>query len=88
MREPGHYGVRMRQRFLAQRVLVIGERRVDPLCGLPHPKPKIGCSLIVARAGRVQSSCRLPDQLGQPALHVHVNVFQLTFELEFAKLDF
>jgi hypothetical protein len=35
----------------------------------------------------VQPSGRRPDQLGEAALHVHVDVLERTLELEFAALD-
>ena len=43
--------------------------------------------LIVARARGVQSPRRRTDQLGEPALHVHMNVFERALELELAGLD-
>ena len=41
-----------------------------------HPQPEIGRHLVVARARGVQPAGRLADQLGEPALHVHVDVFE------------
>ena len=58
--------------------------RVDRVA---HPEPEIGRDLIVARARGMQPPRRRPDQLGEPALDVHVNVFERALEVEFAGFD-
>ena len=61
--------------------------RVDGVDGRADPQAEIGRDLVVARACGVQPSGRRPDQLGEAALHVHVDVLERTLELEFAALD-
>ena len=53
----------------------------------PHPQPEIGRDLIVARARGVQPAGGRADQFGQPALDVHMDVFERALELELAGAD-
>ena len=78
----------MRQRLFGERTLVGGKRSVERVDGVAHPQPEVGRDLIVTRARGVQPARRLADQLGQPALHVHVDVFQSPLECELAGFDF
>ena len=58
-----------------------------PSMRVAHPEPEIGRDLVVARARGVQPPGGRPDQLGQPALDVHVDVLERALELELAGLD-
>ena len=87
MREARHDGVCMLERPLGQRALVGGERGIDAVDRVAHPEPKIGRDLVVARAGGVQPPGRRPDQFGEPALDVHVDVLERALERELAGLD-
>jgi hypothetical protein len=87
MGEARHHGRGVLERLVGERALVIGKRRVDGVDRHPDPQPEIGRHLVVAGAGGVQPACRRPDQIGEPALHVHMNVLQRPLELELAALD-
>ncbi len=87
MGEARHHGRGMRQRLLGQRLLVAGERVVELVDGIAHPEPEIGRDLVVARARGVQPPGGRPDQLRQPALDVHVNVFERAVEGKGSGLD-
>ena len=52
-----------------------------------HPEPEIGRDLVVARARGVQPPGGRPDQLGEPALDIHVDVLERALEGELAGLD-
>ncbi len=52
--------------------------------GAAHPEAKIERHLVIARASGVQPSRGVSDQLGQPRLDVHVDVFELVAEREVA----
>ena len=82
-----HHGRGMLERLLGQRPLIAGERRVDRVDGVAHPEPEVGRHLVVARARGVQPPGRRPDQLGEPALDVHVDVLERALEVELAGLD-
>ncbi len=60
--------------------------------GLLHflldPEAEINRHLIVAGASRVQTPCRCANQIGKARFDIHVNVFKLAREGEFAVLDF
>ena len=87
MREARHHGRGVFERLLGERALVGGKRRVEGVDRGPHPEPEIGRDLVVARARGMQPPRRRPDQLGEPALDVHVDVFERALELELAGLD-
>ena len=87
MREARHHRAGMRQRLLGERLLQAGERGIDGVDGVAHPQPEIGRHLVVARARRVQAAGRGADQVLEPALDVHVDVFQRALERERAGLD-
>ena len=61
---------------------------VEAVDRLAHPEPEVGRDLVVARARRVQAPGRLADQLPEPRLDVHVDVFERGLKLEVAALDF
>ena len=75
------------KRLFGKRPLIAGERGVERVDRVAHPKPEIGRHLIVARARGVQPPGGRADQLGEAALHVHVDVFQRPLERELAGLD-
>ena len=52
-----------------------------------HPEAKIERHLVVARAGRVQTSGGRADQIAKPRLDVHVDVFKPAREFELAAFD-
>ena len=68
------------ERLLGQRPLVGRERAVERVDRVAHPEPEVGRHLVVARARGVQPPGRRPDQLGEPALDVHMDVFQRPLE--------
>ena len=53
----------------------------------PDPQPEIGRDLVVARTRGVQPAGGGADQLGQPALDIHMDVFERPLELELAGAD-
>ncbi len=52
-----------------------------------HPQPEVGRHLVVARARGVQAPGGLADQFAEPALDIHVDVFERAAEGELAALD-
>ena len=87
MGEARHHGGGVFERLLRERALVGGERHVDGIDRGLDPQPEIGRDLVVARARGVQPPRRRPDQLGEPAFHVHMDVLKRPLELELAALD-
>ena len=77
----------MLQRLLGERALVAREHHVDGIDGSAHPQPEVGRHLVVARARGVQSPGGRPDQFREPALDIHVDVFERALELELAAFD-
>jgi len=67
------------------------DQRIKPLDRgvrlIAHPQAEVGRDLIVAAPRRVQTPGRLADDLFQPRLDVHVNVFERGRERELAGLD-
>ena len=61
-------------------------RRARSHC-VAHPEAEIERHLVVARARGVQAPGGLADQLGQPRLDVHVDVFELARERERPAFD-
>ena len=88
MREARHDITGMLQRALRQPLDQGGQLGVERVQRVADPHAEIGRDLVVARARRVQASGRRPDQLCEPRLDVHVNVFQRALEGEGAGLDF
>ena len=77
----------MLERFFGERALIASERRIDLIDGVAHPEPEIGGDLIVARARGVQPPRGRPDQLGKPALDVHMDVLKRALKGELTGLD-
>ena len=88
MGEARHHGRGVFQPLFGERALIGGERGVDHVDGIAHPEPEIGGDLIVARARRVQPPRGRADQIGKPALDIHMNVLERALEVELAGLDF
>ena len=88
MREARHHRCSMRQRLLGKSFLVGGERGIDRVDGRTDPEPEIGRHLIVARARGMQPSGRRADQFREPALDIHMDVFERAVEGKRAVLDF
>ena len=70
-----------------QRPLQLAHCPIEPLDGATHPKPQIGCDLVVARPRGVQASRYRPDQFGQARLDVHVDILALGAVGESSSLD-
>ena len=76
MGEARHHRCGVLQRARGERLLQRGQRRVGLVDRVAHTEAEIGRDLVVARARGVQPAGRRADQLGKPALDVHVNVFE------------
>ena len=85
VREARHDGRGLRQRFLGERLLIAGQRRVDVVDRVAHPELEVGRDLVVARTRRMQTPGRRPDQLREPQLDVHMDVFERALEAELAR---
>ena len=70
-----------------QRELKARDLAVEVIDDAPDIQPEIGGHLIVARARGVQLARNRPDQLLEPRLHRHMDVFIFAAELEAALLD-
>ena len=88
MGEARHRHARAFERPLAQRQLQTGDLRNQRVDRVSHPKPEVERNLVVARARGVQPSRRRADDLGKPALDIHVNVFERAREGKGSRLDF
>ncbi len=84
MGEAGHHGAGMLQRAAHQRMLERGERGIGLVDDVADIEAEIGRDLVVARARGVQPARGGADQLGQPALDIHVDVFERALEAEIA----
>ena len=80
---PAQSSARFGQRPLQARDLK--DQRVDRVA---HPKPEVERDLVVARAGGVQPPGGGADDLGEPGLDIHMNVFERARERERPCLDF
>jgi hypothetical protein len=73
MREARHYGRGVRA-LLGEAALITGERLVDRVDrGLIQSRKSVATWSLRERA---VCSRRRPDQLGEPALYVHMDVFR------------
>ena len=88
MGEARHHRAGVGERLLGQRPLQVGDLRVERVDRVAHPEPEIERDLVVARARGVQPPGIRADDLGQPRLDVHVDVFERAREREAAALDF
>ncbi len=87
MGEAGHHRVGVRLRLLGERVLKVPQCGFQIVDGVAYPQPEVGGDLVVAGARGMQPPGRRTDQLGEPAFHVHVDVFERAFESKRALLD-
>ena len=87
MREARHERARMSFRLPRKCELEAGDLAVEVIDGATDIEPEIGRDLIVARARGVQLARDRPDQVLEPRLHRHVDVFVFAAELEAAPLD-
>jgi hypothetical protein len=69
-----------------ERELKRGETRLDGDDLVPHIELEVGGHLVVARAGGVQLACHGADQLGEPVLHVEVDILKFSRKFEIAGL--
>ena len=81
MGKAGHHRAGMLERLVGERALVGRERGIDRVDCVAHPEAEIGRHLIIARARGMQPSGRRADHVGQPALDIHMNVFERALEL-------
>ena len=87
MREARHDGGRMRLGLSCQGELQRRQPLVDGIDRIAHIEPEIGGDLIVPRARRVQPPRRRPDEIGEAALDIHMNVLERARERKRAPLD-
>ena len=85
--EAGHHRLRMDIGLVEQGGDQVAEGEVEAVDGVAHPQPEVRCHLVVAAATGVQAARRRADQLPQPVLHIHVNIFQRRREFKPALLD-
>ena len=88
MGEARHDGRGLGERLFGKRALQIGERLVERVDRVAHPELHVERDLVVARARRVQAPGGRPDELGEPALDIHVDVLERAREFEGPRLDF
>ena len=60
---------------------------VDAIEGVPHVQPEIGRDLIVSAPTGVEFSADVADPFDQPALDVHVDVFEFRSQRQVSTLD-
>jgi hypothetical protein len=87
MGEAGHDRASMGLCLVEKGVLQALQLHIQRVDLVADPESEIGRHLIVARACRVQPPGRIADQLPQPGLDVHVDVFEGRGETEFTALD-
>ena len=74
--------------LIEQRGLQIAELSVEGIDRLANPQLEVRGHLVIARATGVQTSGRLANDLLEPGLDVHVDVFQRFRKCEAARFDF
>jgi hypothetical protein len=84
VRVAGHGRGRVLLRAVEQRALELGEPLVDVAQDVAQVESLVEGDLVVARPPRVQLAAHRARQLGEPALHVHVDVLELLAEGEAA----
>ncbi len=88
MGEAGHRHAGALERARGQRALQLGDPRDQRVDRVAHPEAEIDRDLVVARARGMQTPSGGADDLGEPALHVHMDVLERARELEAPRLDF
>ena len=73
---------------VAERPLQLGDLAVERVDRVAHPQLEVDRHLVVARARGVQPARRGADELGEPALDIHVNVLERARKGEGSRLDF
>ena len=86
MGEARHHRSGMLERLGRERELERAKRAFDRADLVPDIEPEIRRHLVVARARGVQLACHRPDQFGEPALDIQMNVLELAREFELAGL--
>ena len=61
---------------------------IERVNGVADIKPHVSRHLIIARARGVQAACGAADELSEPALDIHMNVFKRAGEGEITLFDF
>ena len=87
MGEARHHRSGMLERLGRERELERAKRAVDRADLVPDIEPEIRRHLVVARARGMQLAGHRPDQLGEPALDIQMNVLERAREFELAGLD-
>ena len=87
MGEARHHRRRMRERGLGESELKPGEQRVDGIDLVADIEAEVGRDLIVPRPRRMQFAGDRPDQLGEAALDIEMDVLERAAEGEGAGLD-
>ena len=88
MGESGHDHGRAVERAGRERPLQLGDLHQDRVDRVAHPEAEIDRDLVVARARGVEAPGRRADDLGKPALHVHMDVLERARERKRPRLDF
>ena len=77
MGEAGHDRAGIGLGLLGERQLQRSDLAVERLDRGPDIEPEIDRNLIVARARRVQPPGRRAEEIGEPGLDIHMDVFEL-----------
>ena len=77
VRVAGHDRVGVGLGLREKSVLKRAKPRYGVVDGIPQKQTHVQCNLVVTGTCCVKPSCRLADELGQPALDIHVNVFEV-----------
>ena len=77
MGEAGHQAVCMVLGLLQQGVLQRVQLVNDARTGTATIETKIGCHLVVARAGRMQATGRVANNPMKARFNIHVNIFKV-----------
>ena len=88
MRETGHNRIGMGFGFIYQDAHKGMNLGADMVERVTHIKPKIGRHLVIARARRMQPPGCLTDNLSQPCLNIHMNIFKRARKIKCAGINF
>ena len=88
MGEARHHHVGAIERAGRERPLQAGDLEHERVDRVAHPQAEVDRDLVVARTRGVQAPRRRADDRGEPALDVHVDVFERAREGEGPGLDF
>jgi hypothetical protein len=80
--EAGHQRLGVGLGLGQQRPLQAAQLLQRAVAGLTHPQTEVEGDLVVAAASGVQPPRHRSDQLGEPGLHVHVDVLEFVAERE------